>query len=59
MISNNGTIYSVTVNEQIYEVYFKADNVYYTHCYHEAIYSFDSGGHILSITTNKYERVGG
>lgn len=59
MVTNNGTIYSVKVSEEIYEVFFKSDNVYYTHCYHEKVTSYDSGGHYISETTSMYERVGG
>lgn len=46
----------VTVAQSVYEVLFTYDNVYYTHCYHEIIKSYDSGGHLID-TTKMYKQI--
>lgn len=46
----------VSVAQSVYEVLFTYDNVYYTHCYHEIIKSYDSGGHLVD-TTKMYKQV--
>lgn len=38
----------VEVSEQVNEVFFKADNVYYTHCYYNTIRSYDAFDHLIS-----------
>lgn len=49
----------VEVSEQVNEVFFKADNVYYTHCYHNTIRSYDAFDHLVSTTTQRNQAVGG
>lgn len=46
----------VTIDQSLYEVRFAYDDVYYTHCYHEIIKSYDSGGHLVD-TTKMYKQV--
>ncbi|MDK2965255.1 MULTISPECIES: hypothetical protein [Lacrimispora] len=47
------------VTEQVNEVYFKADNTYYTHCYHDTIKCYDAFGHYVSSYTQRHQAVGG
>lgn len=42
-----------------YEVHFAYDNSYYTHCYHDILYSYDSGGHLMDTTKSYHQAVGG
>lgn len=51
----------ITCDESIYEVIFKADNVYYTHCYHENVIGYKSNGSILPNSSYNitYQQVGG
>lgn len=51
--------YKVVVNQDLYEVHFSYDNVYYTHCYHEVIKSYDTGNHLIETRTEYYQVVGG
>ena len=32
---------------------------YYTHCYHDILYSYDSGGHLMDTTKSYHQAVGG
>lgn len=34
-------------------------NSYYTHCYHDILYSYDSGGHLMDTTKSYHQAVGG
>lgn len=49
----------VEIEEQVNEVYFKADNIYYTHCYHDKIKCYDAFGHYVSSYTQRHQAVGG
>lgn len=49
----------VTIAQSVYEVLFTYDNVYYTHCYHEMIKSYDSGGHLVDTTKMYKQAIGG
>lgn len=49
----------VTIYQSVYEVLFAYDNVYYTHCYHEIIKSYDSGGHLVDTTRMYKQAIGG
>ena len=51
--------YKMVVNQKLYEVYFSYDNVYYTHCYHETIKSYDTGNHLIDTRTEYHQSVGG
>ena len=42
-----------------YEVHFAYDNSYYTHCYHDILYSYDSSGHLVDTTKSYHQAVGG
>ncbi|MFR5631470.1 MAG: hypothetical protein ACLUFH_00545 [Monoglobales bacterium] len=48
-------------DESVYEVYFKADGVYYTHCYHENVIAYNNSGSVLSNGSYNltYQRAGG
>lgn len=46
-------------NQTLYEVHFSFDNRYYTHCYHEIVSSYDSGGHLIDTTKMYMQSVGG
>lgn len=41
----------VIINQAAYEVLFTHDNVYYTHCYHQIVRAYDSGGHLVDTTS--------
>lgn len=60
-ITNDPACAYVIVDESIYEVLFRADRVYYTHCYHENIVGYRANGSVLpnSSYNRTYERVGG
>ena len=45
----------ITVDQSLYEVRLTYDDAYYTHCYHEIIKSYDSGGHLVD-TTKMYKQ---
>lgn len=47
------------VTEQVNEVFFVADNVYYTHCYHDSIKCYDAYDHLVDTYTQQYQAVGG
>ncbi len=49
----------VVINQSLYEVHFAYDNSYYTHCYHDILYSYDSGGHLMDTTKSYHQAVGG
>lgn len=34
-------------------------NSYYTHCYHDILYSYDSGGHLMDTAKSYHQAVGG
>lgn len=51
--------YKIVVSQKLYEVYFTYDNVYYTHCYHELIKSYDTGNHLIDTRTEYHQSVGG
>lgn len=51
--------YKIVVSQKIYEVYFSYDNVYYTHCYHEVIKSYDTGNHLIDTRTEYHQSIGG
>lgn len=51
--------YKIEVFQELYEVYFSYDNVYYTHCYHEVIKSYDTGNHLIDTRTEYHQSVGG
>lgn len=34
-------------------------NSYYTYCYHDILYSYDSGGHLMDTTKSYHQAVGG
>lgn len=51
--------YKVVVAQSLYEVYFSYDNVYYTHCYHEYVKTYDTGNHLIETRTDYYQVVGG
>ncbi len=51
--------YRIVVSQKLYEVYFTYDNVYYTHCYHEVIKSYDTGNHLIDTRTEYHQSVGG
>lgn len=48
----------VVINQSLYEVHFAYDNSYYTHCYHDILYSYDSGGHLMDTTKSYHQAVG-
>lgn len=48
----------ITVDQSLYEVRLTYDDAYYTHCYHEIIKSYDSGGHLVD-TTKMYKQAVG
>lgn len=45
----------VKVSEQVNE----ADNVYYLHCYHDTVRSYDAYNHLVGTDTQQYQAVGG
>lgn len=47
------------ITEQVNEVYFKADDVYYTHCYHDNIDCYDDFDHYVKSYSLRHEAVGG
>lgn len=49
----------VVINQSLYEIHFTYDNSYYTHCYHDILYSYDSGGHLMDTTKSYHQAVGG
>lgn len=49
----------VEVTEEVNEVYFKADGVYYTHCYHDNVICYDAYDHRVDSYSTKYQSVGG
>lgn len=49
----------VKVSEQVNEVFFKADNVYYTHCYHNTVRCYDAYNHLADTYTQRNQAVGG
>ncbi len=51
--------YKIVVSQKLYEVHFSYDNVYYTHCYHEVIKSYDTGNHLIDTRTEYHQSVGG
>lgn len=51
--------YKMVISQSLYEVLFSYDNVYYTHCYHEYIKSYDTGNHLIDTRTDYYQAVGG
>lgn len=51
--------YKMEISQKLYEVYFSYDNVYYTHCYHEVIKSYDTGNHLIDTRTEYHQSVGG
>ena len=53
------TPYKMTISSSTYEVHFKYDNVYYTHCYHQAVKQYDSAERITDSYTDYYQSVGG
>lgn len=56
--ANSDIAYEV-VSEEVNEVFFSADNVYYTHCYHDSIERYDAFDHNVGSTTYYYQAVGG
>lgn len=67
-VSAGSTIYSIStaispskmdIKQDLYEVHFSYDNAYYTHCYHETLKSYDSGGHLIDTTMMYLQAVGG
>ena len=51
--------YRMVIYTNYYEVLFSYDNVYYTHCYHEIISSYDSGNHLIGTNIDYYQAIGG
>lgn len=51
--------YKVVVSQKLYEVFFSYDNVYYTHCYHEILQSYDTGNHLIETRTEFHQAVDG
>jgi len=49
----------VEVSEKVNEVFFKSDDVYYTHCYHNTVKSYDAFDHLVKTTTQRNQAVGG
>lgn len=49
----------IIINQTVNEVHFTYDNAYYTHCYHETIKSYDSGGHLIDTTIMYKQSIGG
>lgn len=47
------------VNQTLYEVHFSYDDMYYTHCYHEVMKSYDTGGHLIDTTVMYKQAIGG
>ena len=47
------------VNQTLYEVHFSYDDMYYTHCYHEVMKSYDTGGHLIDRTVMYKQAIGG
>lgn len=46
------------IDHSIHKVHFSYDDVYYTHCYHELIRSYDSSNHLLDTTKVYYQSEG-
>ena len=57
--TRGATVGSDVTNQSLYEVHFAYDNSYYTHCYHDILYSYDSGGHLMDTTKSYHQAVGG
>lgn len=49
----------MVIKQSLYEIHFTYDNSYYTHCYHDTMYSYDSGGHLVDTQITYYQAVGG
>lgn len=49
----------MVVNQTLYEVHFSYDDMYYTHCYHEVMKSYDTGGHLIDTTVMYKQAIGG
>lgn len=47
------------VVEEVNEVFFSSDNVYYTHCYHDSIKAYGNNEQELRSYTHYYQSVGG
>lgn len=51
--------YKVVISQTIYEVLFKSDKKYYTHCYHEVMKSYNDSGKLLDTTKMYKQAIGG
>ena len=49
----------VVINQSLFDVLFAYVNRYYTNCYHDILYSYDSGGHLMDTTKSYHQAVGG
>lgn len=47
------------VTEEVNEVFFSFDNVYYTHCYHDLVQCYDDYDHLVDTYTEYLQSVGG
>lgn len=56
---SSGDIAYEIITEQVNEVYFKADDVYYTHCYHDNVKCYDAYDHHVKSYSMRHEAVGG
>ena len=57
----NKDVHSILIEESIYEVTFKSDGSYYTHCFHENLIAYDANGNVLPKNSYNltYQQVGG
>ena len=57
----NKDVHSILIEESIYEVTFKSDGSYYTHCFHENVIAYDANGNVLPKNSYNltYQQVGG
>ena len=57
----NKDVHSILIEESIYEVTFKSDGSYYTHCSHENVIAYDANGNVLPKNSYNltYQQVGG
>lgn len=54
-----GSVDEVHVYSDTYEVQFTYDSGYYTHCYHQTVGEYDSGGHLDNTYEDFYQVIGG
>lgn len=51
--------YKTVITDAVYEVLFSYDNVYYTHCYHETMKSYNQAGSLIDTTRIYKQAIGG